>query len=70
MSVAPDVLKRARLAGVILAADEHRLRLKAPKEPPAQLIEFRAPYLSQHRNCCERALEASTQSGVAARRVL
>lgn len=39
MSAALDVLKRAKLAGVTLAADGDQLRLKAPKEPPPELIE-------------------------------
>jgi hypothetical protein len=43
MSAALDVLKRAKLAGVTLAADGDQLRLKAPKEPPPELIvELRA----------------------------
>jgi hypothetical protein len=43
MSAALDILKRAKLAGITLAADGYQLRLKAPKEPPPELIaELRA----------------------------
>jgi hypothetical protein len=39
MSAALDILKRAQAAGVKLAADGDQLRLKAPKEPPPELIQ-------------------------------
>jgi TubC N-terminal docking domain len=39
MNAALDILKRAQAAGVTLAADGDQLRLKAPAEPPAELIE-------------------------------
>jgi hypothetical protein len=39
MRAALDILKRAQAAGVTVAADGEQLRLKAPKEPPTELIE-------------------------------
>jgi TubC N-terminal docking domain len=55
MSAALDILKRAKAAGVMLAADGGQLKLKAPKEPPRELLdELRAhkpellALLSQH----------------------